>query len=179
MTERDLSLKLQKGLESQGIECYPFYDLAKGVEKPFDFCACCPGGLFWAVECKLVNVPSWESKACLLGPRSFRPKQLPNLMRVAAKGGRASVVLFVVPPRAIDTRAWLLSARGVAHRFQSGLVYRLEDFQAERTERYELVRIPGVGWGLRPDLLATFISREPQPTASFEQGWNPGLTPSP
>lgn len=161
MTERDYSLLLQKGLISQGIECYPFYDLARGIEKPFDFCACCPGGIFWAVECKLVKIPSWESKACMLGPRSFRPKQLPNLMRAATKGGRASIVLFVVPPRAHETRAWVVSARGAVKRFQSDQVYRLEDLLAPEAAEYELQRIPTVGWGLQERLLALFSHPRP------------------
>jgi len=173
MTERARTLQLAKGLEAQGLECYPFYDQARGVLKPFDLCACCRGGLFWAIETKQMEVPSWESKACLLGPRSFRPHQLPNLLRVAEQGGRASVVLFVVPPRAVETRAWIVSARGIAQRFERDQSYRLNDFLNPESERYELVRLSGGAWGLGGALRSLFARN--YSIDSMEEGWRPDL----
>lgn len=153
MKERERTLQLAKGLEAQGLLVEQFYDQARGVKKPYDLVACCPGGLYWAIETKRMDVPSWESKACLLGPRSFQPKQLENLLKVAKQGGRATVALFVIPPRAIETRAWALSARAVARRFQQDRVYRLEDLLAPEAEPFELVRIPGAAWGLKGAML--------------------------
>lgn len=167
MDERTLSKNFQKGLESQGFPCYHFPDLAFGVVKPFDFCCCCPGGLFWSVECKLTNIPSWESKAALLAPRHFRDHQINSLIKVVEQGGRASVVLFVVPPRTIDTRAWVLSARGVAARFTKGEVFRLDDLIG--ATRYELERIPRIGWGLSEPLHAQFTQRR-YPTSLERDG---------
>lgn len=173
MTERERTLQVAKGLESQGIQPFQFYDQAKGVVKPFDLCACCPGGVFWAIETKQVEIPSWESKACLLGPRSFRPHQLPTLLRVVEQGGRASVVLFVIPPRAVETRGWMLSPKWIAARFRRDEVFRLPDLlEADAMPTYELTRLPRIGWGLNEALLGRMRRTPSDPSpSSAGMGW--------
>lgn len=169
MIERDRMSQLKAGLQSQGILVEQFADQARGVVKPMDLVACCPGGVYWAIEGKAVQIPSWTSKQSLLGPRSFREHQLPNLLKVAEQGGRASIILFVQPPRATDTRAWVLSAQGVAAMLQQDRVLRLVDFGDPAVDEFELVRLPQGRWGLGPEMLRRFqgnVMRSP-----YEHGW--------
>lgn len=170
MHERDRNRQLAKGLATQGYLPTLLVDWSFGSEYPCDILVCCPGGVYWAIESKAVEIPSWTSKQSLLGPRSFRERQLPNLLQVAEQGGRASVVLFVSPPRAIDTRAWLLSARGVASMLQQDRILRLIDLSDPVVDEFELVRLPKGTWGLGEQMLKRLSTKGL--LLSHEHGWH-------
>ncbi len=117
-----------------------------------------------------MQISSWTSKQSLLGPRSFKSHQLPNLLQVAEQGGRASVVLFIQPPQVRETRAWLLSARSVANMLQLDRVLRLIDLSDPAVDEFELVRLPKGTWGLGEQMLRRVSTAGL--LLSHEHGWS-------
>lgn len=159
MTERERNRQFCEGLTSQGYLTTLLVDWAIGSNYHYDIIACCPGGLYWAIEGKRVEIPSWTSKQTLLGARSFKRDQIPGLLKVADRqGGRASVVLFVEPPRSAETRAWVFSARAIAQMIRKDRVLRLTDLGDPAADAYELARLPQQQWGLGEHMLKSHHS---------------------
>lgn len=174
MHERERMVQLKEGLRDQHILATSFPDWAVGSERPYDLVACTPGGVYWAIEGKAVQIPSWTSKQTLLGPRSFREHQIPNLLRVAEQDGRASVVLFIQPPQVRDTRAWLLSAQGVADMLLQDRVLRLVDLgNNTAVDKFELVRLPQGRWGLGEAMWERLRIERIDDLSDREHGWCP------
>lgn len=152
MNEHARMKQFEAGLGTQGFLAHVLPDQAHGTVKPCDMIACGPQGRFWAVEGKAVQVPSWSSQQTLLGPRSFRAHQIPSLLHFARSEAVASVVLFVAPPQARDTRAWLLDVRGVACLLAQDGVLRLQNIDEGEAAPWELRRLPEGRWGLKDEL---------------------------